>query len=50
MLPIFPTLLIAIAAAGFLHTAGSYYRDKVKRRRTKEALARLGAKPWKPMN
>ncbi|HLX46550.1 MAG TPA: hypothetical protein VKR43_24045 [Bryobacteraceae bacterium] len=50
MLPIFPTLLIAIAFAGVIHTAGSYYRDKAKERRTRQAMARLGSKPWKPMN
>jgi hypothetical protein len=50
MMPILPTLLIAITAAGLLHTIGTHYRDNARQRRTREVMERLGMKPWKPLD
>jgi hypothetical protein len=50
MWPILPILIVAIITVGAVHTIATHYREKIKRRRTREVMERLGLKTWKPLD
>jgi hypothetical protein len=44
---VFRALVVAIVVAGLLHTMETYYREKVRERRRREAMTRLKPEKWK---
>jgi hypothetical protein len=44
---VFRALVVAIVVAGLLHTMETYYREKVRQRRSRQALNRLKPEVWK---